>query len=58
MKFSIIIVPQVRDGEPEVFEQIVEQIEYAEELGYDTVWLTEHHFSPYGRAARIRAIQR
>ena len=51
MKFSIIIVPQVRKGEPEVFDQIVEQIEYAEELGYDTVWLTEHHFSPYGRAA-------
>jgi len=51
MKFSTIIVPQVREGEPEAFDQIIEQIEFAEELGYDTVWLTEHHFSPYGRAA-------
>lgn len=51
MEFGIIIVPQVRDGKPEPFDDVMEQIVYAEELGYDTVWLTEHHFSPYGRAA-------
>jgi alkanesulfonate monooxygenase SsuD/methylene tetrahydromethanopterin reductase-like flavin-dependent oxidoreductase (luciferase family) len=51
MKFGVILVPQVREGQPEPFEKLIEQIEYAEELGYDTVWLTEHHFSAYGRAA-------
>ena len=51
MKFGLIIVPQVRDGQPEPFDKVIEQVEYAEELGYDSVWLTEHHFSPYGRAA-------
>jgi alkanesulfonate monooxygenase SsuD/methylene tetrahydromethanopterin reductase-like flavin-dependent oxidoreductase (luciferase family) len=51
MEFGIILVPQVRAGQSEPFADLIEQIAYAEELGYDTVWLTEHHFSPYGRAA-------
>jgi alkanesulfonate monooxygenase SsuD/methylene tetrahydromethanopterin reductase-like flavin-dependent oxidoreductase (luciferase family) len=49
MKFSIILVPQVLDGMPAPYDNIIEQIRVAEELGYDTIWLTEHHFSPYGR---------
>ena len=49
MKFSIILVPQVLEGMNEPYDNIIEQIRFAEELGYDTVWLTEHHFSPYGR---------
>lgn len=28
------------------YEDMFEQIAYAEELGFDTVWLPEHHFSP------------
>ena len=28
------------------YEEMFQQIEYAEELGFDTVWLPEHHFSP------------
>jgi alkanesulfonate monooxygenase SsuD/methylene tetrahydromethanopterin reductase-like flavin-dependent oxidoreductase (luciferase family) len=28
------------------YAEMLEQIEYAEELGFDTVWLPEHHFSP------------
>ena len=51
MEFSLILVPAVRDGQPEPFDDLIEQIELAEELGYDEIWLTEHHFSQYGRAA-------
>lgn len=51
MEFSLILVPAVRDGQPEPFDNLIEQIELAEELGYDEIWLTEHHFSQYGRAA-------
>jgi len=32
----------------ETYEQILEQIEYGEELGFDSVWLAEHHRSEYG----------
>lgn len=31
-----------------LYQQIFEQVELAESLGYDTVWLAEHHFTPYG----------
>ncbi len=33
---------------PEFYEQILEQIIRGEELGYDNVWLTEHHFTDDG----------
>ena len=51
MEFSLLMVPAVREGQPEQFDAHLEQILHAEELGYDAVWLTEHHFSGYGRAA-------
>ena len=51
MEFSLILVPAVRDDQPEPFDNLIEQIELAEGLGYDEIWLTEHHFSQYGRAA-------
>lgn len=51
MRFGVILVPQVMAGEPEIYDQMMQQVELAEELGYDSVWFTEHHFSEYGRAA-------
>ncbi len=32
----------------QVFNEVLEEIEYAEELGFDSIWLPEHHFEVYG----------
>ena len=32
----------------QVFNEVLEEIEYGEELGFDSVWLPEHHFAVYG----------
>jgi hypothetical protein len=32
----------------QVFNEVLEEIEYGEELGFDSVWLPEHHFEVYG----------
>lgn len=32
----------------QVFEEVLEEIDYAEELGFDSVWLPEHHFATPG----------
>ena len=37
----------------EVFANILEEARWAEELGYDEVWLAEHHFSAYGTIADL-----
>lgn len=48
MQFGLIY--DFRNPEPwrrpfsTLYEELLEQIEYAEALGYDSVWLTEHHF--------------
>src|ERR1700752_3381033 len=33
---------------PEVVHNEIEQMVWTEELGFDSVWLTEHHFIEYG----------
>lgn len=39
--------PEVFKQDPaQFYEDMFQQIAYAEELGFDTVWLPEHHFSP------------
>ena len=30
------------------YGEMLEQIQYGEELGFESVWLAEHHFSAYG----------
>jgi alkanesulfonate monooxygenase SsuD/methylene tetrahydromethanopterin reductase-like flavin-dependent oxidoreductase (luciferase family) len=42
-------VPWPEGREPgQIFQDITEEIQYAEELGFDSAWLAEHHFSRYG----------
>ena len=33
---------------PDFYKAILDQIVHGEELGYDSVWLTEHHFTEDG----------
>jgi alkanesulfonate monooxygenase SsuD/methylene tetrahydromethanopterin reductase-like flavin-dependent oxidoreductase (luciferase family) len=53
MEFGLFFInekpPQLRDEE--VIENALEQCVRADELGYDSVWLGEHHFAPYGTMA-------
>ncbi|GIT44164.1 MAG: hypothetical protein Ct9H300mP11_21000 [Chloroflexota bacterium] len=31
-----------------LYHEMIEQIQYAEELGFESVWLAEHHFTRFG----------
>ena len=33
---------------PDVIRHEIEQMVWTEELGFDSIWLTEHHFIDYG----------
>ena len=52
MKFGLFMLPSWPEPDPKhqsrILGEMMEQIEYAEELGYDSVWLAEHHFTRYG----------
>ncbi len=50
MKFGVFFLMPVREQSSprEVLEQTLEQVELAEDLGFDGVWLAEHHFSSWG----------
>ncbi len=49
MKFGVFYVLEARDGDfRRAWEEMLEQISLADELGFDTVWLAEHHGSTYG----------
>ena len=37
----------------EIYEETLQQIAWAETIGYDDVWLTEHHFCEDGHAPSI-----
>jgi alkanesulfonate monooxygenase SsuD/methylene tetrahydromethanopterin reductase-like flavin-dependent oxidoreductase (luciferase family) len=50
MKFGIMNLFPVSDGgsDQQVLRDTLEEIQLADELGFDSVWLAEHHFSKYG----------
>lgn len=49
MKFGIFYVLECPDHDfTRAYREMLEQISYAEKLGFDEVWLAEHHGSDYG----------
>ena len=50
MKFGTFLLMQSPEMQPsqEMYDRAIEQAEAAEELGFDSIWLAEHHFSSYG----------
>ncbi len=50
MKFGMMYLFSEYGDTPQaqVFKEFLEEVELAEELGFDSVWLPEHHFSVYG----------
>ena len=50
MKFGMFMLTQSADGGPQaqVYENSLQQARLADELGFNAVWLAEHHFSSYG----------
>ena len=52
MKFGYYIlntyVPDLDGGSRELYSKWLEQIDAAEELGFDSFWVTEHHFRHFG----------
>ncbi|MGJ9457845.1 LLM class flavin-dependent oxidoreductase [Oceanobacillus sp. CF4.6] len=49
MEFGMFYVLESPDGEfKRAYDEMLGQIEYGEELGFDSVWLAEHHSTAYG----------
>src|SRR5262249_47557182 len=50
MKFGTFHIFNRREWQTDkqVYDEQLEQMEVADALGYDSVWLTEHHFTEYG----------
>jgi alkanesulfonate monooxygenase SsuD/methylene tetrahydromethanopterin reductase-like flavin-dependent oxidoreductase (luciferase family) len=55
MKFGIFLLGDKPPGasDRDVFDRLLQEARWAEEFGYDAVWLAEHHFSPYGLIASL-----
>jgi len=53
MRFGTFSYNQARPRVPErqAFEELLEQIELTEQLGFDEAWFAEHHHSDYGMLA-------
>lgn len=52
MKFGSFLLMHSPDGAPPatVYSNAIAQAKRADALGFDAVWLAEHHFSTYGYA--------
>ncbi len=50
MKFGIMNLFPVNEGttDHQVLRETLDEIQLADELGFDSIWLAEHHFSKYG----------
>ena len=52
MKFALFLLGSWTEpgvgAQSRIFDEMVEQAEYAEELGFDSIWIAEHHSSRYG----------
>ena len=52
MKFGYYLlntyVPELDGGGPELYARWLEQFDAAEDLGFDSLWVTEHHFRLFG----------
>ncbi|HSE84493.1 MAG TPA: LLM class flavin-dependent oxidoreductase [Thermodesulfobacteriota bacterium] len=46
--FSLQTHPENPSSHAEIYRQALEQVKLAEEMGFDSVWLSEHHFLPNG----------
>lgn len=55
MKFSLLTVCEFPESktQAQVFREIIEMAELAEELGFDRIWLAEHHVQRYGICTSI-----
>ena len=55
MKFGTFCLIPWREGQDvgQLYRQNLEQAQLAEDLGFDAVWMAEHHFSPYGTCSAI-----
>ena len=50
MKFGVMNLFPLAEGESEqrIYEETLDEAELADNLGFDSFWLAEHHFSTYG----------
>lgn len=52
MRFGLLFLPTfdtaTHDSSAGLYQQIFQQVELAEQLGFHSVWAAEHHFTPYG----------
>jgi len=52
MKFALFILASWAEkdtnAQSRIYGEALEQIQYAEEVGFDSVWIAEHHSSRYG----------
>jgi alkanesulfonate monooxygenase SsuD/methylene tetrahydromethanopterin reductase-like flavin-dependent oxidoreductase (luciferase family) len=58
MKFGIFVFgdnpPEIGRSNQKYYEEVLTMAEWAEELGFDSFWLGEHHFYWYGTCVSLQ----